>query len=705
MELYSLALIARWIIPLWLLGWLVLPASRRIFANLPDGGLAAGRLTALLLVSLVAFWSASLHAIPLTYTCWGLIALPCGVSLFSLNKGSQRNEFLLWIRQRKKALWLSDIVFIVGFLFFVYLRLCQPEIRDQEKPMDSAIIGVLSRSLYLPADNPWFSGVPFTNYYYFGHFTASILKRIFLTPLPYAYNLVQPVFCAFFLSILWSLCAAITRSLRSGLLAMCLIALCGNYEPIRQLFNAWQQRKALWPLDWWSTSRVVPNTINEYPFFTLSLGDAHAHFFGISLGTLLLCCYHGLTVKTVLNPPLARLISIALSGIVLGAILMTNAWDTPLYFLLGILVLNLHLKNHFKREAPSSFIFSVYTYILWTAVPILVALPFLWRFQSPINGLAFELWSPFPEFLLHWGGFLCVAFFIYIYDTVSGRMKPINGEFSRLLLGVGTLAMILPSFLYIKGHFGGDLRHQDTIFKFWLQAWLLIGIPLFCAAAMTTLGHNEGLREPEGNAAFAKAHALLWRSATIVACLIPIIGTWILWSAHTQSSQKTLSLNGARYLPPAEQETVKWIEQNSSTETTVFEAVGQNPDGSLIGAYTEFGRISFLTGVPAFLGWPQHAAQWGISHEDIERRHTILLNLYLRNTVQGRGGFDYSALSGLKDSKAMKRPAFIVWGEMETSLYGLPSSHTRPLVAFDYSGHQTGQPASLAAATIFATPE
>ena len=54
--------------------------------------------------------------------------------------------------------------------------------------------------------------------------------------------------------------------------------LSGPLEPLRQ----WSERGWVWPFDWWATSRVIPDTINEYPAFTLAVGDAHAHFYALS---------------------------------------------------------------------------------------------------------------------------------------------------------------------------------------------------------------------------------------------------------------------------------------------------------------------------------------------------------------------------------------------------------------------------------------
>jgi len=690
MELYSLALIATWLIPIWLLGWLVLPTFRHLFYHLPDGGLAAGRFTILVLVSLAAFWVASLHIAPLTYSPLLLAGIPCGMFIFSLRQKAQRKEFFSWIYQQRKALIISDIVFLLGFLFFVYLRLCQPEIRDQEKPMDSALIGVLSRTSYLPADNPWFSGVPFTNYYYFGHFMAAMLKRVFCTPLPYAYNLIQPVFCAFFLSILWSLCTAIARSLRAGVLAMVFIALCGNFEPARQLFTAWKNHAALWPLDWWSTSRVVPNTINEYPFFTLALGDAHAHFFGLSLGVLFLSVCYGIIRSHHIAVNRARLWNIGLSAIVLGAIIITNSWDAPLYFFVGIICLFIFAKTLNRNSQILTITRFCVLCFLWATVPLITALPFLWKFQSPTHGIAWEIWVPPPAFFLYWGGLLCAACYVLAYTALRKMRSDKEYRFHTTLLTVGLVGIILPSVFYIRGHFEGELRHQDTVFKFWLQSWLLLGIPIFCALSNLVLNirliGNQSISSPS----FKKSLSLHSAAICLALYLIPAFCSLLVATNRMANKYKTLSLNGARFLSQADQSAISWVEIHASPDTVIIESIGRNPDGTIIGAYTDYGRMSFLSGVPTYLGWSQHVGFWGAEQQQIEQRQAILQTAYTQRFIFNSAK-DYTQSPSSRRNKQIKTTTnsqtntWLIWGELECEQYGQPAKKTKPLALFDGS--------------------
>ena len=678
MELYSLALIVRWIIPAWLLGWLLLPAARSVFPTLSDGGLAAGRMLAVMLISLLAFWAASLRFISLTHSPLMLVAFPLFLFVFSLRTLQHRHKFFAWVKAHKRALIFSDAVFLLAFIFFVYLRLCQPEIREQEKPMDSAIIGVLARSTYLPADNPWFSGVPFTNYYYFGHFMAATLMRAFSTPLPYAYNLIQPIFCAFFVSILWSLCATLTRSSVKGVLVALMVAFCGNYEPARQMLAAWKNHAPLWPLDWWTTSRVVPHTINEYPFFTLALGDAHAHFFGLVLGVLFLCLCHSLSCpKTYRGGP-----SIFLIGITLGAIIITNAWDAPLYFVLSCLVLAFSESEQGKSKL---FLF-VTTILSWALSALFTASFFLLNFKPAISGFAFEFWLPPSDTFLHWGAFFFSGTFIVLFHIIQKKRIIIIPNLSFCIFLVGAIAFAIPCVFYIRGYFEGDLKHQDTIFKFWLQSWLFLAIAL-CSKVVDIVTSLPGKSAKSLPGIFCLT---IW--------VIPFVCTVIVFqgraaSTSTEGVLPLSSLNGARHLGTSDQRLISLLQDPTYNNAVIVEAVGQNTDGSLIGGYSDFGRISYLTGIPTYLGWPQHAAFWGVSQNSIKFRARNIRAFYLRNgskensnlipkSQSNQPGFNTQADYFANHAAGKQR--FIVWGELENTDFGALSSHLKPRPYFSF---------------------
>lgn len=342
MDTISFLHIAAWFFYAYLLGYAALPLARRLFPALPDGGLAAARVLAILLLSLLSLWLAWLHIAPLAGAApFVFLLLPSAVFAFSLRQHNERAAFFAWLKSNRRALWKSDALFFTAFAFFLWVRLRHPEINDLEKLMDAAVIGTLARAQTVPPDNPWFAGTPLNSYYYFGHLMTALLSRALFTPLEYAYNLALALFPALLFSTLASLCAALTKSWRGGAAAAFIVLLLGHFEPLRQ----WKTPVAhsadkLFHLDWWSTSRVIPDavngvkydTINEYPAFTLTIGDAHAHLFAMPLAALLFCLCHALFFSGASTR--RRRAALILSGVVLGALIMTHTWDVPLYALL-----------------------------------------------------------------------------------------------------------------------------------------------------------------------------------------------------------------------------------------------------------------------------------------------------------------------------------------------------------------------------------
>jgi uncharacterized membrane protein len=225
-----------------------------------------------------------------------------------------------------------------------------------------------------------------------------------------------------------------------------------------------------------------------------------------------------------------------------------------------------------------------------------------------------------------------------------------------LLLGfVGLLTLLAPMFFYIKGAFSGDYRHQDTVFKFVLQAWLLLGTAAACGALAWWSTLRSAIRGIV--------------CAVFVACwTIPFIcSAGMVWARTISSAQRDpsgaaiLELDGARHIPPDDRKAMAWLASQAKAGESVLESVGagDKPEGS----YNEFGRVAALTGVPTPLGWPMHTMYWGADYgKDVIPRWESIKQVY-----QWPG--DSVALPILKNLKVR----YIFAGELERNNYGLPS--------------------------------
>ena len=710
MDSTSLLFIPLWFGFFWLLGWVLLPATRHLFAALPDGGLAAGRLLFLAMLGLVLYWAASLRAISLAWEPYFFWLAPL-LFLWPLRTKNARHEFGTWLREKRCALLFSDAVFALAFLFFVWIRARHPELNDLEKLMDSALLGALARTDFLPVENPWFSGAALTNYYHFGPFLGALPVRAFGTPLPIAYNLVQPIFAALFLSVLWSIGAALSGSKRRGVMVIILVALLGHLEPIRQWKNPLPYAEINFArLDWWSTSRVFPDTeleiighdkddkeiyripspleysrlwkglnkapwttnadhkwfaISEYPAFTLFTGDLHAHFYALPLSALFFClCFSLFGARQKRRWHLLMLI-----GLLLGVFAMTNTWDVPLYALLALLCA-MFAALPWARRRP---ILLAQSWIFLPLVPW-AAFPYLLHFKPQVSGVEFEIWPPAPlPFVLLWGGwlalwFLCVLPYVpreapsetsssgghlasghlWIFATLAFVALGAIMQATALLLGaialtayaifvrkkenvaprqfvlllgfVGLICVVVPQFGYVHGFFGNALRHQDTVFKFGLQGWLLLGTAA-SAGALRAIGQSKNPKIGMG---------LLG-----IACVIPFLCSFcVLWTRVVRDAPRDerggflLSLDGARWLPASDRAAINWLRNASKPGDHVLEAVGRSESGGIGGDFSDIGRVAAFTGLTAPLGWPDHVRMWGEDYGQILQRGETVRAVY-----------------------------------------------------------------------------
>ena len=607
-----------WTFALWLLGWLTLPVSRRLFAGLPDAGLAAGRVAFVVLVSLVAFWGAAAHLVPLKLAPV-LAALAALICASGWRDAATRD----WARANWKSLLASDAIFLVGWGAFVMIRLQHPEINDLEKPMDAALLSAAWKSDWLPFAHPWWGGANFTNYYYFGPLMGALMGRALGTAPHVAYNLVQPAFCAFFLSSVWALGAALTKSKSWGIAVMFLVGLSGPLEPLRQIAEkGWS-----WPLDWWTTSRVIPDTINEYPAFTMAIGDAHAHFYALSVAALWLSLAWSLFANNKTeaqwgkSPSVLRRLIIGVGGLVLGAWLMTNTWDAPIFGLLfGVAI-------YFSR-ADSKGALSL-SLVAPFVIAVGAAALYFWKFRSPVGGAQFEAWLPdIFSFGLLWGGWILLAALALM---LPAKPDDNSARFRRLLMGAGALALVAPYLFYIKGAFGdGDLRHQDTVFKFGLQAWMLLGIGISAELGARVLALKRAPKVVVALALLALAPVLALASATTI---------WTRAVTQGTAQNAGVSLDGMRYLPLAEQRAIAWLQQNGRAGEIVMEGVPLN-DGSPGGDYDgNWGRVGAFSGLSSTLGWPQHVWGWDGNYGEVMARGARIAGFYaLPSALQTANG-------------------------------------------------------------------
>ncbi len=120
------------------------------------------------------------------------------------------------------------------------------------------------------------------------------------------------------------------RALISAALAPGLLLLLGNLAQAFWYIGGYAAEQLNRP-EWafWDATRIVPGTVNEFPFFTFLFADLHAHMIVMPLSLALLGL--GVAVARGGQGLLQSPGLLAIMGLLAGAIRATNTWDYPSY--------------------------------------------------------------------------------------------------------------------------------------------------------------------------------------------------------------------------------------------------------------------------------------------------------------------------------------------------------------------------------------
>lgn len=179
--------------------------------------------------------------------------------------------------------------------------------------------------------------------------------------------------------------------------------------------------------------------------------------------------------------------------------------------------------------------------------------------------------------------------------------SPRTTTFVLCLVAIGFLLTYTPEFVYLRDNFG---NRMNTVFKFYYQSWLLLGIA--AAYAIAWYIHLAVRRYRLGGVGQSP---ISWLESVppalslllIIACLIyPVAGAY----AKTKKfGTPQPTLNGLAYVGDDELAVIDWIRKNTGPEAVVLEAKGASYKVSSA-------RISAATGRATLLGWDGHEAQW-----------------------------------------------------------------------------------------------
>lgn len=366
------------------------PIAAVVLRRLPDAGAGLSFPLGLLLTSYLYFILRVLNVLSAGRRDY-FVAVVIVALVAAATVGRDR-----WFKVTWRRAWPGVVVAVAvfSFAFFGYtaFRSYNSEIGGTEQPMDLMYLNATLNSDEYPPKDPWLAGEP-ASYYYFGYLQSGVLTAVSGVPASTGYNLSLAYTFAAAASGIASLAYALARwvlgsrarnaAVAAGGLAVVLLLLVGSLSAVFEwsaahehynegLYKAFgvewmipcqpgqsedcytgqvNPRTTAWyPTEywfWWRGSRVIPNTITEFPFFSFLLGDLHPHVMSLPLVLLSIGAAAALwrsrgqlDWQRHRRAPLESL----LFAVLLGGLAFQNAWDVITFtalFSLAVLARNL----------------------------------------------------------------------------------------------------------------------------------------------------------------------------------------------------------------------------------------------------------------------------------------------------------------------------------------------------------------------------
>ena len=226
-------------------------------------------------------------------------------------------------------------------------------------------------------------------------------------------------------------------------------------------------------------------------------------------------------------------------------------------------------------------------------------------------------------------------------------------RFALFLIGTAMLITIVVEVFVVRG----DIGRQNTIFKFYMQAWILLAVSAGAAFAWTLPGFFKWL---VGWRAF-------WQTAMIFllagAALFTITGTagkmrdrWIVEAPRTLDAMTFMKYAnyddfGQRLDLSEDYRAIRWMQDHVKGSPVLVEANCSE--------YRWCTRFTIYTGLPGVVGWNWH-----------QRQQRVLQSLWVEDRVNAVGSF-YNSLDTKSALEFLKthHVRYIIVGQLERAAY------------------------------------
>ena len=655
-----------WYLLALVLGAAAMPLTGRLFRRFQDRGWVFSKVTAIAVSGFLTWFLVAVKIIKFTTVTCIVVTLVCAAASFILYYREQKIGFECIPFAHLDLVYAEELLFFTAFLLWTYFAGFHPAAYGTEKFMDYGFMEAMMRNKTLPATDLWYSQGKI-NYYYGGQYFAVFLTKLSGAKVELTYNLMRTFVAGLAFAMPFSLVHQMVtdrlgkartgwkKALPSvtGILAGISVSIAGNmhYVVYGQIIPFIRKLKGEEVSSYWFPDAtryigfnpdVEDKTIHEFPCYSFVLGDLHAHVVDIMFVLLLLGLLYA-WMKKVRTTELSRdsmsrrefwkkqllMPQLLAAGALLGMFHWTNYWDFVIYFVVtcGAAL----FMNIIGQKGRSKWILGVTAAqaaeILTLATVII--LPFTLQFDTSnmVQGIALAKHHSLPhQLLVLWGlpGILTILFVVSLlieklrgaeqkslYHLLISIRLP---DLFAILMGLCAIGLVLiPELVYVRDIYENGNARANTMFKLTYQAYIMFGMTMIYAIfRLLVIGKNKILKV----LAFIGLFLFVWTCGYFGNSVHSWFGT--VWKPSQYKG-----LNATAFLEtdfPEDVNGIRWLKDNISDAPVVLEANGDS--------YSEYERVSAMTGLPTIMGWYVHEWLWRGDLADLNTKIEEIKEIY-----------------------------------------------------------------------------
>ena len=653
-----------WYLLAAVLGVVGMAVTGRLFRGFADKGWMFSKVVSITITGFLTWFLVSIKLLKFTtVTCVG-ITVVFGIVCILLYEKQRKAGYDCLPIDNLDLVYIEEILFFAVFLMWTYLAGFHPAAHGTEKFMDYGFMEAMMRSKTLPATDIWYSQGKI-NYYYGGQYFAVFLTKLSGTQVELTYNLMRTFVAAFAFVLPFSLVRQMTVDMQgkkvygwkkrlpsiTGFIAGLAVSIAGNmhYVVYAQIIPLIQKLKGQEVDSYWFPDATryigfnpdVPDkTIHEFPCYSFVLGDLHAHVVNIMFVLLLLGLLYAWMQKVRNTTPSVEKLGakkfwmqqllmphILAAAMLLGMFHWTNYWDFVIYYVVTggtVLFMNIIcLKGDIKRIIAVTAAQAVEIF----AVATVIILPFTLQFTTMVQGVRPAQNHSLPHQLLILWGLPTILTLVFVISLIVGKLKRLNHkslyrlmkairtpDLFAVIMGLCAIGLVaIPELVYVRDIYENGNARANTMFKLTYQAYIMFGMTMVYVIFRQLFVNRKKILKAVGVIGLA---LLLWTCGYFGKSVDS-------WFGQVLDPSQYKGLNATAFLETDYAEDVgaiRWLKENIEGSPVVLEANGDS--------YSEYERVSAMTGLPTVMGWYVHEWLWRNDVADLNAKADEIETIY-----------------------------------------------------------------------------